>query len=114
MVVRPGFSGLAAWLVQRGSAVYMLAFLLVTSVSLAVHPRTTFPQWSGWVRSGAVSTGSALFFLALCCHMWVGLRDVLLDYAKPAPLRRGLLALLAAALVGLAGWALIVLFAPGG
>jgi succinate dehydrogenase / fumarate reductase, membrane anchor subunit len=112
-MVRRGFSGLAAWGVQRGSAVYMLAFLFFTVASLVLHPRVTFLEWTRWVHSPVVSAGSALFFLALCCHMWVGLRDVLLDYAKPASLRRGLLALLAVALLVFAGWALTILFVPG-
>ena len=106
------FTGLAAWTVQRGSAVYMLAFVSFAIVSLAVHPRMTFAAWSGWVHGAGVSSGAALFFLALFCHMWVGLRDVLLDYAKPSWLQQGLLLLLAAALVSLATWTLIVLFGP--
>ena len=111
--MRRGFTGLAAWAVQRGSAVYMLGFASFTAASLALHPRATFAEWTDWVHSPAISAGSALFFLALCCHMWVGLRDVLLDYARPASLRQGLLVLLAAALVGLAAWALAILFVPG-
>ena len=39
--------------------------------------------------------GLALFFAALLAHMWVGLRDVLLDYARPARLRQVLLWLVA-------------------
>lgn len=109
-MVRRGFSGFAAWAVQRGSALYMLAFLLFAAGSLAVYPRVTFLEWTGWIHSPAISAGSALFFIALCCHMWVGLRDVLLDYAKPAFLRQGLLVLLAASLAGLAAWASIILF----
>lgn len=111
--MRPAFTGRAAWIVQRGSAVYMLGFLLAAMVSLAVHPRVTFIAWAGWVHSLAVSACSAVFVLALCCHLWVGLRDVLLDYAKPAPLRQGLLALLAASIASLAGWAWVVLLVPG-
>jgi succinate dehydrogenase / fumarate reductase, membrane anchor subunit len=106
------FTGLTAWVVQRASAVYMLAFMFFTAASLAVHPRATFLEWSAWVHSPIVAACSVLFFFALCCHMWVGLRDVLLDYAKPASLRRGLLALLAAVLMGLAGWSVIVLWSP--
>jgi succinate dehydrogenase / fumarate reductase, membrane anchor subunit len=113
-MVRRGFSGLAAWIVQRGSAVYMLAFMLVAVPSLALHPRVTFAEWTGWVHSPVVSATSALFVLALCCHMWVGLRDVLLDYARPAFLRRALFGLLACALVGLAAWAFVLLFVAGG
>jgi succinate dehydrogenase / fumarate reductase membrane anchor subunit len=112
-MVRRGFSGLAAWIVQRGSAVYMLGFMLFALASLSRHTRVTFPEWTAWIHSPVVSSCSALFVLALCCHMWVGLRDVLLDYARPAFLRQGLLVALAASLVTLAVWATIVLFIPG-
>ena len=42
-----------------------------------------------------------LFFAALLSHLWVGLRDVLLDYAKPARVRNALLELVAFGLLGL-------------
>jgi succinate dehydrogenase / fumarate reductase membrane anchor subunit len=111
-MVRRGFTGLDDWGVQRASALYMLAFMFAAVGSLAVHPRSTFAEWAGWVHSPIVSIASLLFVLALCSHMWVGLRDVLLDYAKPASLRRGLLVLLAVLLVSLAVWASIVLLVP--
>lgn len=107
------FTGLPAWLVQRGSAVYMLAFLLAALVSVGVHPRVTLPEWATWVHGPGVSAATAVFFLALCGHMWVGLRDVLIDYARPAAVRSVLLALVAAALAGPAGWAFVILFVPG-
>jgi succinate dehydrogenase / fumarate reductase membrane anchor subunit len=47
---------------------------------------------------------SAVFlalFAALLGHMWVGLRDVLLDYARPAGLRRQLLSAVAIGQLGL-------------
>jgi succinate dehydrogenase / fumarate reductase, membrane anchor subunit len=42
-------------------------------------------------------------------HMWVGLRDVLLDYARPAGLRRLLLGMLVAGLLGTAFWVVLIL-----
>lgn len=110
--MKRALSGLAAWLVQRGSAVYMLAWAVFAGGSLAVGPRLTYAQWTEWVHGPGISIGSALFFLALCCHMWVGLRDVLLDYARPAPFRQVLLLAVAVLLVSLAGWTLFVLFVP--
>ncbi|MBK7718782.1 MAG: hypothetical protein IPJ36_07270 [Simplicispira sp.] len=41
--------------------------------------------------------------------MWVGLRDVLLDYAQPVRIRPYLLAALAAGLCGLGVWAAFIL-----
>ena len=111
--MKHGFSGLVAWAVQRGSALYMLAFVLAAGASLADPPRGTFAAWTGGVHSPVVSACSALFVCALCSHLWVGLRDVLLDYARPAPVRGALLVALAALLVSMAAWALIVLFVPG-
>ena len=51
----------------------------------------------------------AVFFAALLAHMWVGLRDVLLDYAQPVRIRPYLLIGLAAGLCGLAVWAGFIL-----
>ena len=90
----------------------MLVFVTFAIVSLALHPRVTFTEWAGWTHGPGVSTGAALFFFALFSHMWVGLRDALLDYATPSWLQRVLLLLLAAALMSLLTWALMVLFGP--
>jgi succinate dehydrogenase / fumarate reductase membrane anchor subunit len=43
-------------------------------------------------------------------HAWVGLRDVMMDYVRPVPLRISLLALLWVTLAGLAIWVLQVIF----
>ena len=88
---RSGFSGLPAWLVQRISAVYMLLFVLALLGFFTWHPLHSFIEWKSWVARPAITLGMALFFVALLSHMWVGLRDVLLDYARPAALRNVLL-----------------------
>lgn len=49
------------------------------------------------------------FFVALLLHSWIGLRDVLMDYVQPLPLRITLLVLLSFVLVGLALWVMKVL-----
>lgn len=112
-MVSRAFSGLTAWAAQRASAVYMLAFACAAVTLLAGHPRWTFASWSAWIYSPVVRISSLVFVFALCCHMWVGLRDVLLDYAKPASVRRGLFVLLAVLLASLAGWASTILLLPG-
>lgn len=77
-------TGLRAWWVQRASAVGMLLFVLFLLNSSAVHPMHTHSQWRDWVARPAITLAFGLFFTALLAHMWVGLRDVLLDYARPA------------------------------
>lgn len=107
--MRARFTGLRAWWVQRMSAVYMLLFVLFLLYSFTVQPLRTFPQWHAWMARPAISIAFLVFFAALIGHMWVGLRDVLLDYAKPAGLRHALLAAVAIGLLGLGIWLLWIL-----
>lgn len=92
---RTGFTGMFAWLVQRASAVYLLLCVVSLLVFFLMRPVHSYAEWKGWVARPAVTLGLALFFAALLAHMWVGLRDVLLDYARPARLRQVLLWLVA-------------------
>lgn len=107
--MRARFTGLRAWWVQRMSAVYMLLFVLFLLYSFALRPLQAFPQWHAWMARPGISSAFLVFFAALLGHMWVGLRDVLLDYAKPASLRRSLLAAVALILLSLGVWLLSIL-----
>ena len=107
--MRARFTGLKAWWVQRVSAAYMLLFVLFLLYSFAFQPLRMFPQWHAWMARPITSVAFLVFFAALLGHMWVGLRDVLLDYAKPAGLRRGLLAAVACGLAGLGVWLVWIL-----
>ena len=107
--MRLRFTGLAAWWVQRASAVCMLLFVVFALAAFSLYPRHSYSEWRSWVSSPGVSMAILAFFTALLLHMWVGLRDVLLDYAKPARLRRILLGLVAGGLFGTAGWVVLIL-----
>ena len=104
-------TGLPAWLVQRASAVYMLVFLIGVLGLAVLYPLHSYAEWKSWVARPTVTVAIALFFAALLSHMWVGLRDVLLDYARPASLRQALLWVVALGLcaAGLAmAWLLVL------
>lgn len=102
-------TGLAAWWVQRASAVCTLLFIVFALTAFSLYPRHAYPEWRTWVSRPGVSIAIFVFFAALLLHMWVGLRDVLLDYAKPAGLRHLLLGLVAAGLLGTAAWVVLIL-----
>lgn len=104
--MRARLTGLPAWWVQRVSALFILVLLLLSLVALWLVPRLSYLEWKAWVGNPGVTLALCAFFAALLAHMWVGLRDVLLDYARPAGLRRFLLFMLAAGLVGAAAWVL--------
>jgi succinate dehydrogenase / fumarate reductase membrane anchor subunit len=108
-VVNRGFTGLRAWLIQRAGAVYMLLFAVSMLATLNINPKHSYLQWKAWVTSTPVSIAIGTFVLALLSHTWVGLRDVLLDYAKPEAFRRVLISALALALLGIAAWVFQIL-----
>ncbi len=107
--MKKALSGLRSWLVQRFTAVYMLLFMVWALGCFAVDAPHSYAAWHARMTSTWVLITTALFFLALLLHAWVGLRDVVLDYVKPLALRVGVLAALAFALVGMALWMLRIL-----
>ena len=108
--MRRAVSGLRAWLVQRVTAVYMLLFLAFLLVHFLLDRPTSYLAWHTWIVSPLVSITAFVFCAALLAHMWVGLRDVILDYVNPLAVRVGALALLALSLIGLGAWLIRILW----
>jgi len=103
-------TGLPAWLVQRLSAIYMLFYTVLAAGWLATVDTLTFSVWRELFAQPVVAMATAMFILAVLLHAWVGVRDVILDYAgRFAALRLILLALLGAWLIVLAIWSAVIL-----
>ncbi len=112
--MRKTFTGLRAWLVQRISAVYMLAFLLFLLLHFLLDPPHSYLAWHGWIMSHGVSIATFVFFSALLLHAWVGVRDVIMDYVHPLALRVCTLSLLGFGLIAVGTWVVrILLMEPG-
>lgn len=107
--MKKALSGLRAWIVQRFTAVYLLLFCVFALFHFAVDAPHSYDAWRDWITGPSVLIATALFFVALLLHAWVGLRDVVLDYVKPLPLRVGVLAALGFILIGLALWMMRIL-----
>ncbi len=103
-------TGLPAWFVQRLSAIYLLAYGLFAGVLIATAAPLDFDRWHELMSRPTVAVATALAFIALLLHGWVGLRDVVLDYAGRHPvLRLVLLSLLGFWLLGLSVWMLRII-----
>jgi len=86
-VVTGAHYGLSDWLMQRVTAVVMAVYVLFMAVWLLLHSNVDYDAWTGLFASDVVRSFSLLFLLAIYCHAWVGVRDIVMDYIKLAHLR---------------------------
>jgi succinate dehydrogenase / fumarate reductase membrane anchor subunit len=102
--------GLNAWLLQRLTAVVMAAYTVLMLALVLWCPPASHADWKGLFSGSFVRLATMLFFLALLYHAWVGVRDIIMDYVKPAGVRLGLQALVGTALVFYLVWSVSVLW----
>jgi len=105
--------GLKAWLWQRISAVYLALFFVYLLVQFYLYPFTEYSAWHEWIARPLVGTAFAGFILALLVHLWVGLRDIVLDYIHPLGLRLAVMITIAFILIGSGFWSMQVLILAG-
>ncbi len=86
-IVTGAHYGLRDWLMQRVTAVVMALYALTMAGWLLLHPGLNYDTWIALFSSNAVRTFSLLFLLAVYCHAWVGVREIVMDYVKPAGIR---------------------------
>jgi succinate dehydrogenase / fumarate reductase membrane anchor subunit len=102
--------GLADWLAQRFTAVVMACYsVLLLAVFFWMHD-FTYNGWAGLFNTQWVKVATFVTLLSLFYHVWVGMRDIWMDYIKPASLRMVFQALTIVWLLGCAGYALQILW----
>jgi succinate dehydrogenase / fumarate reductase, membrane anchor subunit len=98
------------WLVQRVTAVMMVAYTLLILGLLLWFGGLDFASWKATFGNEAFRIATFVFMVALFWHAWVGVRNILMDYVKPVMVRLALQVLVIGALVGYAGWTIQVLW----
>jgi len=103
--------GLRDWLAQRVTACLMALFTvaLLAQVIFSKGP-IGYDKWSGIFASQGMKFLTFTVIIALAYHVWVGMRDIWMDYIKPVSLRLSLQVFTIVWLVGCAGWAIQVLW----
>ena len=102
--------GLRDWLAQRVTAVLMALFTIVLVVQVLFGGPMGYDKWAGIFAAQWMRLFTFIVIVALLYHVWVGMRDVWMDYVKPVGVKHALQVFTIAWLLGCAGWALQVLW----
>jgi len=98
------------WLSQRVTAVLMALFTVVLVVQVLLPGELGYYKWAGIFAPQWMKFLTFVVIVALAWHAWVGVRDIWMDYVKPAGLRLALQVFTIVWLLGCAGWAIQVIW----
>ena len=102
--------GLRDWLSQRITAIVMLVYTVLFLGILLWHGGLDYPTWKGLFAGNAFRIATFVFMVALLWHAWVGMRNILMDYAKPMSVRLTLQVAVICVLIAYGGWTVQVLW----
>ena len=109
-IVTGAHYGLRDWLAQRITAVIMAVYTVIAvSVLLSGHP-ITYAVWRDLFAQGWMRVATLLFMVSLAWHAWAGVRDILMDYIKPAGLRLALEVMVLLTIAAYVGWTIQILW----
>lgn len=103
--------GLRDWLIQRitGGLMALFTVILLAQVIFTSGP-IGYEQWAGIFASQWMKVLTFCVIVAMLYHVWVGVRDIWMDYVKPVSIKIALNIFTMVWLVGCAGWAIQVLW----
>ncbi len=105
--------GLTDWLIQRLSAVVMALYTILLLAIVLWNGGLDYARWTDLYADRSFKLASFLFMVALLYHAWIGVRDILMDYIKPAGIRLVLETITVVLLVAYLGWTLQILWGAG-
>lgn len=103
--------GMRDWLGQRVTAALMALFtLLVVGQLVFTSGAVGYDRWAGIFSAQWMKVLTFVVIVSLTYHVWVGIRDVWMDYVKSVATRLTLQVFSIVWLLGCAGWAIQVLW----
>jgi succinate dehydrogenase / fumarate reductase, membrane anchor subunit len=102
--------GLRDWLAQRITAVLMALFTIALLVQVLMPGALGYDRWAAIFSTQWMKLLTFVTILSLAYHVWVGMRDIWMDYIKPVGVRLALQVFTIVWLLGCAGWAIQVLW----
>lgn len=109
-VITGAHYGMRDWLAQRVSAAIMAAYSIILAVALLSGQPINYATWRDLFANGWMRVATLLFAVSLAWHAWVGMRDILMDYARPTGLRLFLEIVTVLVLAAYLGWTIQILW----
>jgi succinate dehydrogenase / fumarate reductase, membrane anchor subunit len=109
-IVTGAHYGLRDWLAQRVTAAVMAVYVLVLAGWWLLQPVRDYEAWIYLFSGNVMRTFSMLFLLSLFYHAWIGVRDIVMDYVKPAGIRLLIHVLVILALIVYSIWSVQILW----
>jgi succinate dehydrogenase / fumarate reductase, membrane anchor subunit len=109
-VVTGAHYGLRDWIVQRVTAVIMAIYIVLLTGYVLLHLDMGYAGWVALFSHSIVRAFTLLFLLAMYYHAWVGVREIVMDYVKSAPLRLSIYVLVIVTLVLYVIWTIQILW----
>jgi succinate dehydrogenase / fumarate reductase, membrane anchor subunit len=82
--------GLKDWIIQRISALVLIAFLVLVGARMLLAGGLDYESWAGVFAPVPMKLATEIAVFALCYHAWIGVRDIWMDYVSAAGLRLAL------------------------
>lgn len=103
--------GLRDWLSQRitGALMALFTIILLAQVLFTRGP-IGYDAWAGIFASQWMKVLTFVVIASVLYHVWVGMRDIWMDYVQPVGIRLVLQVFTIVWLVACAGWAIQVLW----
>jgi succinate dehydrogenase / fumarate reductase membrane anchor subunit len=79
--------GLRDWLVQRATAVVLAVYLIALALYIVSARPIDYDVWAGIFVPMGMKIATLIAFVALAYHAWIGMRDIWMDYVRPAGVR---------------------------
>ena len=102
--------GLRDWLSQRVTAIVMTLYTALFVGVLLWHGGLDYAAWRSLFAGDLFRIATFLFMVSLFVHAWVGVRNILMDYAKPVGVRLTLQIIVICVLIAYAGWTIQILW----
>lgn len=105
-----GKSGVADWLVQRKTAVFLAAYFIML-FNFFYHNEFNYDNWIALFQPVYFKVLTVIFLICLVQHAWIGIWVIATDYITNLKFRGLFLSVCKLSLIGYLVWGIVILFA---